>query len=105
MTILKKLLNSLCFTGVLEPQGPERFVELLGLGGLGGQFGRVLGRLGGVLGRPGGVLAASWGLPGASWGVLGASWDRLGASRGRLGRHFLASFSELVLGAILGAIF
>ena len=38
MTILKKLLNSLCFTGVLEPQGPERFVRLRGLGGLGGPF-------------------------------------------------------------------
>ena len=55
----------MCFTGVLEPQGPERFVQLRGFWGLRGQFGRVLGRLGGVLGRPGGVLGASWGLPGA----------------------------------------
>ena len=38
MTILKKLLNSLCFTRILEPQGPEPFVELLGLGRLGGPF-------------------------------------------------------------------
>ena len=38
MTILKKLIHSLCFTRILEPQGPERFVELLGLGGLRGQF-------------------------------------------------------------------
>ena len=34
MTILKKLLNSLCFTRILEPQGPERFVGVRGLGGL-----------------------------------------------------------------------
>ena len=76
-----------------------------GPGAVLGGPGAVLGRLGGVLGRPGGVLGASWGLPGASSGVLGASWDRLGASRSRLGRHFLASFSELVFGAILEAIF
>ena len=38
MTILKKLLNSLCFTGILEPQGPEPFVQLLGLRDLGGPF-------------------------------------------------------------------
>ena len=36
MTILNKLLKSLCFTRILEPQGPERFVRLRGLGGLGG---------------------------------------------------------------------
>ena len=28
----------MCFTRILEPQGPERFVRLLGLGGLGGPF-------------------------------------------------------------------
>ena len=38
MTILKKLLNSMCFTGVLEPQEPEPFVQLRGFWGLRGQF-------------------------------------------------------------------
>ena len=28
----------MCFTGVLEPQGPEPFVQLRGLGGRGGPF-------------------------------------------------------------------
>ena len=41
MTILKKLLNSFCFTRILEPQGPEPFVRLLGLRDLGGPFALV----------------------------------------------------------------
>ena len=92
------------------------------LGGSRGRLGASGDRLGGVLGPSWGVpgpslgglgpswgglgrlLGPSWGVRGRPGGVLGASWGRLGASRGRLERHLLASFSELVLGAVLGPI-
>ena len=110
------------------PGGPGASRSVLGgswgrLGGSRGRLGASGDRLGGVLGPSWGVpgpslgglgpswgglgrlLGPSWGVRGRPGGVLGASWGRLGASRGRLERHLLASFSELVLGAVLGPIF
>ena len=119
------------FDSIFDPQiGPKSTPGGL-LGRLGASWGHLEPSWG-VLGVSWGILGASWSVLGASWGVLGTSWGRLGASWGRLGRvlgppgasrgppgavlgrpggvlgailgSFLASFSDLVFGAVSEAV-